>query len=519
MNTLRETKLLEENVRLRQENTLLRQKVDLLVRRIFGAGSEKLDAGQLELLLSGGDGPGKADEPESAEEAARCLKEASSPRERAKARERRLPEHLPCEEQIVDPLVVQAEPEMWRCIGQEVSEQLDYEPARFLRKRLIRRKYVHRHEQDAVPVIVPLPPVLQERCIAAPGLLAQVIVAKYYDHLPLYRQEQIYKSRYGVELPRQTLARWMELAADWLVPIHRHIHEELVGERDSEHGGGYLQIDETPIDYLQPGSGKTGQGYLWVSNRPGGNVAYHWHTSRAGACIEKIVPDNFRGVIQCDGYGAYRSFAQSPKRTGQIQLAACHAHMRRKFYEAQNQSKQVCGWILRQISHLYAIERKMRESRAGPRLRQSIRAAQSRMIHERLHRALTRLKIKKRYLPQSGMGKAIDYALGQWPALCVYLGDGRVEIDNNLVENAIRPTAIGKKNWLFIGNADAGQRGAILYTLIENCRRRHIDPYAYLRDVLTKLPAATNWQIPQLTPEAYARRERECKQTSLQYVA
>jgi hypothetical protein len=306
----------------------------------------------------------------------------------------------------------------------------------------------------------------------------------------------------------------MELAADWLEPIHRHIHEGLVGESND----GYLQIDETPIDYLRPGSGKTGQGYLWVSHRPGGNVAYHWHTSRASVCIEKIVPGHFRGVIQCDGYAAYRSFAQAHERAGQIQLAACHAHMRRKFYEAQNQSKQVCGWILKQIGHLYAIERQLRKTRAGPALRTAIRAAHSRMIHERLHRALTRLKIKKYYLPQSGMGKAIDYALGLWPALCVYLGDGRVEIDNNLVENAIRPTAIGKKNWLFVGDANVGQRGAILYTLIENCRRRHIDPYAYLRDTLTRLPAATNWQIKALTPEAYAQqlRERERNQAFLQ---
>jgi hypothetical protein len=367
---------------------------------------------------------------------------------------------------------------------------------------LIRRKYIKRGEIDAVPLIAPLPPVLQERCIAAPGLLAQVIVAKYCHHLPLYRQEQIYKSHNGVELPRQTLARWMELAADWLAPIHRHIQESIVS-------GHYIQMDETPISYLAPGNGKTAQGYLWVNMRPGGNVAYHWHTSRASACIDKIVPGNFSGIIQCDGYAAYRSFAQSPQRKGQIQLAACHAHMRRKFYEAQDQAKQVCAWILKQIGHLYAIERQLRETRAGPQLRKAIRSSQSRMIHERLHRLLTRLKTKKRYLPQSSMGKAIDYALGLWSELRIYLSEGRVEIDTNLVENAIRPTAIGKKNWLFIGNAQAGHRGAILYTLIENCRRRNIDPYAYLRDVLTKLPAMTNRQIKDVTPEAYARRARE----------
>jgi transposase len=487
---------------LRQENALLKQKVDLLVKRLFGVGSEKLDPKQLELLLSGAD-LGKDPASSEKEEASAKLVEMPVPARSKPCGERirRLPEHLPCVEEIVDPLAVQAEPQAWRYIGEEISEQLDYEPARFLRRRLIRRKYVHRSELDATPIIAPLPPVLQERCIAAPGLLAQVIVAKYCDHLPLYRQEQIYRSRYGVDLPRQTLARWMELAADSLGLIYRHIHANVVSS-------DYIQMDETPIEYLAPGSGKTRTGYLWVCNQPGGDIVYHWHPSRAAQCVETILPANFHGVIQCDGYAGYRSFAQSQKREGRIRLAACYAHMRRKFYEAQEQAPRIVGWLLRQIGQLYVIERQLRENRAGPRLREAIRASQSRPVHERLHRALVRLKIKKRYLPQSSLGKAIDYALGQWSGLGVFLENGRVEIDNNLVENAIRPTAIGKKNWLFVGQAEAGQRGAILYTLVENCRRRGLDPYTYLRDVLTKLPTLTNWQIKDVTPEAYAKALR-----------
>ena len=492
--------LLKEKVAvLEQENALLKQKVNLLVKRLFGAGSEKLDPKQLELLLGGADS-GKECASSEKEEAPADLVEIKAAAQSKPRGERspRLPEHLPCVEEIVEPLAVQAAPQEWRYIGEEVSEQLDYEPARFLRRRLIRRKYVKRHELDAAPVIAPLPPVLQERCLAAPGLLAQVIVAKYCDHLPLYRQEQIYASRYGVALPRATLARWMELAADSLGLVYREINEGVVGT-------DYIQIDETPIEYLAPGNGQTRTGYLWVCNRPGGDVVFHWHASRAAKCVEKIVPADFRGVIQCDGYAGYQSFAASGERQGQIQLAACYAHARRKFYEAQEQAPRIVGWLLRQMGQLYAIERRLREERAGPRLRQAIRAAQSRPIHERLHRALVRLKIKKRYLPQSSLGKAIDYTLGQWTGLGVFLENGRVEIDNNLVENAIRPTAIGKKNWLFMGTADAGQRGAILYTIIENCRRRDIDPYAYLREVLTKLPAMTNRQIKEVTPEAYAK--------------
>ncbi len=169
---------------------------------------------------------------------------------------------------------------------------------------------------------------------------------------------------------------------------------------------------------------------------------------------------------------------------------------------------QRCGWILRQIGHLYRIEENLRRSQAGPRKRAAVRTSQSRPICQRLHRALVLFKKSRRYLPRSAFGQAIDYALSNWPLLGVYLEDGRIEIDNNLVENSIRPTALGKKNWLFFGDADAGQRSAILYTIIESCRCRGIDPHAYLRDVLTRLPSMTNWQVKHVTPEAWAKASR-----------
>ena len=321
-------------------------------------------------------------------------------------------------------------------------------------------------------------------------------MGKYCDHLPLYRQEQIYEHRHGVHLARQTLARWVGLAADWLKPIYEHIRTGVMA-------GGYVQVDETPINYLEPGHGRARQGYLWTGSRPGGDVFYRWETSRAAACLEKIVPVNFQGTLQCDGYAAYRAFAN--RRGGAIELAGCWAHVRRKFYEALEQSPRTAGWLVRQIQHLYRVEASLREHRAGPRLRQALRASQSRPLVERIERALLKLKASGRYLPQSLLGQAMDYALGQWSTLTVYLEDGRVEIDNNLVENAIRPTAIGKKNWLFVGDTSAGERSAIIYTLIESCRRRGLDPYAYLREVLTRLPNMTNHQIPEVTPQTWAK--------------
>ena len=193
-----------------------------------------------------------------------------------------------------------------------------------------------------------------------------------------------------------------------------------------------------------------------------------------------------------------------------MELAGCWAHVRRKFHEAFEQ-KEALGrnvWILRQIGHLYAIERRLRESRAGPALRQAVRAAESRPILQRLGNYLGGLQQRHAHRPQSLTGKAINYALGQWALLEVYIEDGRVEIDNNLVENAIRPTALGRKNWLFIGAEEAGWRSAVIYSIIQSCKTHRVEPYAYLKDVLTRLPSMTNHQIPTITPKAWAKFRR-----------
>jgi hypothetical protein len=275
-------------------------------------------------------------------------------------------------------------------------------------------------------------------------------------------------------------------------------------------GGGYVQVDETPIEYLAPGHGQTKLGYLWTCARPGGDTVFTWHTSRAAACLESIIPSGFRGTLQTDGYSAYPAFVRAHNAhagTEAITLAGCWAHARRAIHQARESAPRIVAWLLRQIAHLYQIEDRLRQHRAGPILCRTVRAAQSAMILRRIRAAL--LRIRPRHLPQSALGKAISYTLDQWPALEAFLRDGRIAIDNNRVENAIRPTAVGKKNWLFIGEAEAGHRGAILYTIVESCRRRGIDPQAYLRDVLTRLPKMTTSQIPEVTPEAWSKARRQ----------
>lgn len=478
---------------------LLESKVEELATKLFGKSSEKLDPNQLQILFqelqTPGPAAGKELGPEAIETAAPRPKEALPARKRKSGP--RLPEHLPVVEEVIVPLEVQAEPEAFRKIGEEVTERLDYQPARFRRLRTVREKYVKQADVDAAPVIAPLPPCILEGSILTPGLMAQVLVAKYQDHLPLYRQEQIYRSRHGVELSRQLMSQWVDLAADWLRPIYDEIKSGLIS-------GQYIQVDETPVRYLKPGHGETKKGWLWVMHRPGSDVVFWWSTGRGANRLGEFIPESYTGWIQCDGYQAYDRFAGN-RPEGQIQLAACWAHARRYFRKALANAPRQAGLILHLMQVLYRIERELRVKKASIDQRRWVRTHHSRPIIERIHITLKHWKTMERFTPQSAMGKAIQYAFNQWEWLSPYLENGQLEIDSNLVENAIRPTAIGKKNWLFFGDEGAGQRSAVIYTLVESCRKRGIDPYEYLRDIFTKLPTATNWQIKELTPEAWQK--------------
>ena len=475
------------------ENRLLREKVDALVRMIYGRKSERLDPRQLMLLMELEEKP--PDAPVVSKPSAPVMKKAS----RAAARPR-LPEHLPVKEVFLDPEEVKASPQAWRLMGEEVSEQLDYEPGRFWKRRLIRRKYVRKDTPFAPPLIAPLPPSLRERCLATPELITQVVISKYTDHLPLYRQEQIYRRRHGVFIPRQTLCRWVDYCAD----ACQLVYAEMIRRQMA---GACVQIDETPIRYLDPGHGATSQGYFWVSRTPDGTVVYHWQAGRSAQCLQRIVPEHFKGILQCDGYAAYPSLQRqrAGPGSGRIELAACWAHVRRKFYEAKERDPRVSAWALGQIAQLYRIESRLRESRAGPALRTAIRAAQSAPVVARLRKAL--IALRRRYLPASALGKAITYALGQWNALEVFLGNGCVAIDNNAVERAIRPSKLGAKNWLFIGAESSGKTSAILFSLIESAKAHGLEPHAYLLFLLRHLPLATNHQIPRFTPAALANNK------------
>ena len=497
--------LQQENASLRQaleqsriENTLLRQKLDALARRFFGKKSEQLDAAQLQLLLSG-----LMQAPLETAPSPVSVPVIRAPR-RARPNPQRLrtPDHLEVVREVIEPEMVHAQPDQWKCISQEVSRLLDYQPGKFFWRETVRPKYVRVADRALPPVVAPAPVRVADRCLAAPGLLAHLLVSKYADHLPYYRLQMMFWQRHGVFIARQQMVLWTGQCVLLLEAIVVCIKKEV-------QQSPYVQVDETPVRYLDPelphGSG---QGYLWTALVPGQCLIYEWHTSRAAACLESLLGKDFAGKLQCDGYSAYPAFAKG--RAG-VKLFGCMAHLRRGFFEAKEQAPGVAGWVLHQIGILYGWEEQWRESRAGPGARAAQRACHSRMVMERLHRALE--KLQPRYLPQSPLGQAISYALNQWSAVEGFLDHGEVEIDDNLVENSIRPTAIGKKNWMFFGSPEVGTRNAAIFTLIGNCRMHGVEPYEYLKDVLERLPRMTNQDpLDQLTPRAWkTARENSLK--------
>lgn len=485
----------------RRENTLLRQKLDALVRRYFGKQSEQLDAAQLQLLLSGLSQSNTQPAPQPSP-----LPVVSAPRRAGTHSQRiRTPENLEVVREVIEPELVQAEPQKWKCISQEISRLLDYQPGKFFWRETVRPKYVQREDRALAPVVASAPARVADRCLAAPGLLAHLLVSKFADHMPFYRLQMMFWQRHGVFIARQQMVLWTGQCVVLLEAIVVCIKKEL-------QQSPYVQVDETPVRYLDPElSGRCGQGYLWTGLVPGKCMVYEWHASRAAACLDSLLGPEFKGKLQCDGYSAYPAFAKNKEG---LKLFGCMAHMRRGFFEAKEQAPQVAGWILNQIGILYRWEEQLRKSRAGPAAREALRAANSRTVMNRLHRAFE--KLQTRYLPKSPMGEAIGYALNQWAALERFLEHGEVEVDNNLVENSIRPTAVGKKAWMFFGSEDAGRRNAVVYTLIQNCRMHGVEPYTYLKDLLERLPIMTNQDpVDQLTPLNW----KKAREKSLQRAA
>lgn len=457
----------------RDEVERLRAIIEAMQRHRFGRRSEQLDPDQFELAL---------EEVEAALAAAEHAQEHASKRKADRPRKTNrgsLPDHLERIEQVVD-----IESKDCPCcggalhqIGEDVSERLDVVPATFRVLVTRRPRYGCRSCESGV-VQAPAPARIVEGGIPTETLIAQVLVSKYADHLPLYRQAQIY-ARQGVQLDRSTLADWVGRAAWYLRPLRNHVLEEM-------RRSGRLFADETTAPVLDPGRGRTKTGQLWAyarDDRPWGGsdppmVAYVYAADRKAERPEAHL-EGFAGILQVDGYGGYAALA---RRRGDVTLAFCWAHVRRKFYELAD-SSPVASEVLRCIAELYAIEDEVRGSPA--RQRQTVRNARSRPIVDDLHQYLdTR---GRQVSTKSRLGEAIRYALTRWDGLLRFLDDGRIDLDNNTVERSIRPLALNRKNALFAGSDEGGDNWAVIATLIENCKLSGIDPNAWLTATLSSL--------------------------------
>ena len=477
----------------------LRQKVDTLARMIYGAKSEKIDPDQLKLLLSGLDGDG-AKKPEASENGGIPEPGEAAGRSGAKTKAKKRENHsriknldnLPIEEVTVLPPEVEAEPEAYEQIGVSVTKQLDYIPGRCFVRHTLRPKFRRKDDRTIPPLLAPAPPSPLPGGLPAPGFVAELIIGRFLQHLPLYRQAEGF-ARGGIEIPRDLLDHWMLRTLELLVPLADAIHVEVLGNT-------YFEIDETPHRYLEPGHRKAKLGYLWVMHVPDingrGQCCYRWNPSRSGAALREVIGSNYRGTLGTDGYNVYIILRN--ERPGDVTLASCMTHIRRKFEAALDASPREAAYVLGQIGQLYRLESELRKARAGPALRVARRAHHAAPVLNRLKKIFQILQ--PRHRPQSPMGKALSYGLARLKDMAAYLTDGRVELDNNLVENDIRPIKLGAKNSLFIGSVNVGHLYAAGYTIVENAERRGLDVRTYLIESIIALATHGTRIAAQITP-------------------
>ncbi len=470
----------------------LTHELAVLKRLKFAATSEKFSAEQRSLL----------EETLDADIAQACaeLDEASEDTKRSDKKQQPkrapLPAHLPRRE-------FEHEPENTTCdcgcqmkrIGQDIAEKLDYEPGVFTVERHIRGKWACTKCQKLVQA--PVAPHIIDKGIPTAGLLAQVLVAKYLDHLPLYRQERIFE-RAGMAIARSTLAQWVGECGAQLQPLVDALSAELLLH-------DVLHADETPVGMLKPGNGKTHKAYIWTycttRFNPVKAVVFKFCETRSGENVREFLGQDgerpWRGKLVTDGFSGYKAtFERGVTGVG------CVAHARRKFHELwANHGSQVGEQALRYFQLLFRIEDEVAACTADERRR--IRQRKSRRVAAALHRWLL---AQRRLVPEgSATAKAIDYSLGRWGALTRFINDGELPISNNWVENQIRPIALGRANWLFAGSLRAGKRAAAVMSLVHSARINGHDPYFYLRDVLMRLPTQPASRIGELLPHLWKR--------------
>ena len=464
----------------------------------YGPGSEKLTSEQLELLELE---PGVSHTEVQAESRRGSLPPpAKQPKSRPHPGRQELPPELPRVERVIA-----CPPEACTCpacggpttvIGHEVSEQLDVEPARYFVTVTKREKRACPHCQEGGVRTAPAPERIIDKGLVSDRVVIDTVVAKYSDHLPLYRQSAILERETGVQISRATMDGWVIAVGELLIPVAAAIRQELVG-------GNYIQADETPVDVqMHDRRGRNHQAYLWQYSRPGGSAVFDFRLGR-GRDGPKAFLGDFQGLLQTDGYTAYDKVG-GPK----LVHAACWAHARRKFFEAHQlcPSESVAKEIVLLIDQLFGIDAEARAQSWDWAARDALRQQQARPLLDTIKQRIE--AARGQALPSCKLGGAISYTLTLWKRLERFLDYPELELSNNLAENSMRPVALGRKNWIHVGSPKAGPKVAAILSVVETCRRLRLPVRQYLGDVLPGLADVSIHRLAPFTPAGWAARTR-----------
>lgn len=466
------------------ENNYLKYQVELFKRMQFGQKRERFEGDPAQGVL-----PFEAPAEEVAKQEEEVKEQISYTRKKQSVHKGRtaLPAHLPVEEIEIHP---QGDLSDMVCIGKEVTEELECEPARFFIRRYIRYKYATKNGEGVKTG--ELPERVIDKGIPGAGLLATILTDKYMDHLPLYRQKQRF-ARENIPIASSTIEGWVKQALQRLEPLYHQLKFDMKAK-------GYLQVDETAIKVLESDKkGACHMGYYWTYHSPLDGLVLMDYQPTRGAVATKEMLAQFRGYLQSDGYAVYEKIGQRPEVTP----LACWAHARREFERALDNDKIRASKALALIQQLYAVERKAKEEQMQADQTKQVRLDESLPVINELGKWIF-IEVKST-LPKSQIGKAMRYAMDRWDKLSAYLLDGNLHIDNNAIENAIRPIALGRKNYLFAGTHDAATRAGMIYSFFAICKKHEVNPFQWLKYALQNIMTINHKNITDLYPQNFKK--------------
>jgi transposase len=481
----------EETITSHQEKiTDLEALVAKLQRMLFGQSRERFEAETPSIQLQLGFFEEMTPEEISSIEAILNKKKEAvkqkEAREKAVSKRMQLPKHLSVEVTVIEP---EGDLSQMKKIGQETSEYLDYRPAKHFVRRIVRPVYAPITKEGSFAVAA-VPDSVFEKSLVTTATVAHLLYSKFVQHLPIDRLlKELHREK--IEVKSNTIYNWARMGIERLEVLYDYKFKKLALKK-------YLQVDETTLAVLESlTKGATHLGYFWVYNDPlTGSTLFKYEKGRGAEFPEEILK-NFRGYFQTDGYAGYNQLGKSQD----VVHVACWAHARRKFEEALKTDKQTADLAMALIQELYNIERQARESQLTADQRKELRLEKSLPVYNLLGKFIA--SNLQKALPKSTIGKALRYSFDRWAELGIYINSGIVEIDNNLVENAIRPVAIGRKNWLFAGTHESAQRLAVMYTFMSDCKKHNVNPEQWLSHVLEKIPSANIQELNLMLPENF----------------